>query len=312
MGNNERASSKVRESPFWPRFSTLLQKYGLPWSRKRVGNVDYTKEGSGDATSVIFGITRFSVITELGFKNFKATQGKDLAAVQKIIHDEDRLNARFRYFEKHLLASLDAQTDKNFSHWLIASSVMPDKFKERLESLVSDRSYLNIFYMKPSESMGPVFRQICARAIPATAKIAVSYRIDDDDGLAIDYIKRLRDVARHEFLGMYYSCGRGFYVSEDPRLSILPARLPNSSAGLAFISSATKTKTVYETNVSHLLVDRKLPCILNSQRPGWIMAAHGHTDTKHRSRMDFAQGGLPKEDDEIRAFFPWLLDNNPD
>lgn len=260
--------------------------------------------------SAIFGITRFSVISDLE-NTFRATKGKDLVSIQKLIHDENRLNFRFHLFEKHLLASLDAQTHKNFSHWLLASSVMPNKFKERLEHLVSTRKYLNIVYVSPTDPMKQVFKRICAQAIPTDATIAVSYRIDDDDGLAIDYIKRLRDVAKPKFLNMFYSCGRGYYISGDTTASALPARLPNSSAGLALISSAKNAKTVYETNISHLLVDKKAPCILDSRSPGWIMAAHEHTDTTHRLKMDFTKGDDPKDNEEIRTFFPWLISNHP-
>ncbi len=86
----------------------------------------------------IIGICRFSYIGKGDWKAYRKKENADIEKIcmqqAKILFQEDRIEKRLRTLQHLTLSSLKHQTDKDFHFLIIASSLMPEKYKIKLKS----------------------------------------------------------------------------------------------------------------------------------------------------------------------------------
>lgn len=142
----------------------------------------------------IVGLCRFSFV---GGGDWRATRNlapdevraaaADRAA---LLFDPQRLKARFATFEHLTLASLKAQTDPDFTFVVMASSLMPEGWQDRLERLCAQVPQVVLRYfpvMSAEAAQNMTFEEL---GIPY--RKTLQFRLDDDDALCADYIEVMR------------------------------------------------------------------------------------------------------------------------
>ena len=141
--------------------------------------------------SAIVGMIRFSIVLrESNF--FPPLSGQGYQERKALIFDRARLQRRFQLFEDICLPSLTAQTDLDFNVMLITSRDLPGWAHERLMGLVRDLPNVYVRAYRPLANIQRIFKRSVFEMLDPTAPITASFRLDDDDAIASDYIARLR------------------------------------------------------------------------------------------------------------------------
>lgn len=142
----------------------------------------------------IVGVCRFSMIGRGDWKAYRNINEADLESVYKQKEEElftdERLEARFTTFEHLTLASIGAQTDKNFLFVVISSDRMPHKHQKRLENICGNYPNVILRFVSPMH-VADAQANILSEA-GLHLKNCLQFRLDDDDCLSCDYIRKLR------------------------------------------------------------------------------------------------------------------------
>ncbi|MBL1436784.1 MAG: hypothetical protein COB08_011390 [Rhodobacteraceae bacterium] len=135
----------------------------------------------------IAGLVRFSYPCEGGFQRKHASR----AAQAAYLYAPARMEERFRFFEALCLHSLKAQTDKGFTVGVLIGEDMPAQYRTRLEGLLAGLPQVSLIalpYMPYAEAMQRAF----TRLFNGHAPLHLSFRLDDDDAVAVDFIAEVR------------------------------------------------------------------------------------------------------------------------
>ena len=158
-------------------------------------------EKSVDIKHVI--LTRFNL----------ATPGRE----QAIRNQPGWLAERFELFERYCLPSIAAQTNKNFDWIIFFDEQTPAEFKERIESLRKIQEfhpyYTGLF---PADGWADAIRNVLGAQQERT--LLLTTRLDNDDGLARDYIDRLQRSAaniRETAKPVAFNFTKGFILAQD-------------------------------------------------------------------------------------------------
>lgn len=133
------------------------------------------------------GVCRFSILTTGGFKSGPK---EDMAARQSYLFDESRISERLAWLEHVTLPSIRNQRNKKFVFIILASDLLPEKYKSLLLRAVGWTSNIKVKFC-------PVGRHvdICNAALKDNvgidADVVAQFRLDDDDALSFDYIDRI-------------------------------------------------------------------------------------------------------------------------
>lgn len=119
-----------------------------------------------------------------------ATPGREKA----IRNQPGWLEERFELFERYCLPTVAAQTLRDF-HWIVFfDQETPAAFKDRIERLRKVQEfhpyYTGLF---PADGWANAIREVLGPQLEGTRLLTT--RLDNDDGLACDYVERLRDEA---------------------------------------------------------------------------------------------------------------------
>ena len=241
--------------------------------------------------SEVVGLCRFSFV---GRGDWVAWRGADEAQVDALraetaarLYAPERMEARFRAFETLLLASLGAQTDPEWRLIVLTSDLMPAPMQERLHALVAGEPRVVV------EVSGA--RDVDAGFLPVLDRLglrdAVQFRIDDDDGLAVDYVARLRKMAgaMAGYDAWTFSIARGlvasFYPGEPARAYGLD--MPFLGAGLAVRLPPRMRggRTIF--GFGHFRLARRWQAVTDNEGPGYLilrMPEHDSADLRPGSR----------------------------
>ncbi len=133
------------------------------------------------------GLLRFSVLTT----DFLTTKLVSFENIRENIFRPDRLELRFRLFEALCLPSLIRQTDSDFRFIILTSAEMPAPYLDRLRDLAAPHPNIMV-NAAPVEGHYQLIKAAYAQVAPDGASHRLSFRLDDDDALDLDYIARLK------------------------------------------------------------------------------------------------------------------------
>jgi Putative rhamnosyl transferase len=199
------------------------------------------------------------------------------------LYDETRMARRFHLFERLTLPSLVAQTDRNFSLVVMSSDVMPDRFKDRLVQVM--RPFPNAIVDFSTERQGrEAFRPYMQAALEANPDGAVHFRLDDDDALSCNYIRRLRLFSEGRRPGTLISFPTGILLfpaasGKAQGLSMI-TRVLLTGAGLALVSGKNHLKSPFE--MRHLQAWKTAPLASDPEFAAYIRCFHFNNDTALR------------------------------
>jgi len=165
----------------------------------------------------IVGLLRFSVLTPTYYSERFATLEETAAH----LFSEERMELRFRLFEKLCLPSLVRQTDSDFAMVVLTAESLPEKWLERLLDLIEPLP--NMQCVPVGTGRHYKLLQHGYNTVPTNGVThRVMFRLDDDDALDMNFIKRTRKSARAllELNGpetpFIMAHNRGFYVRSQP------------------------------------------------------------------------------------------------
>ncbi|OUS06791.1 hypothetical protein A9Q96_08460 [Rhodobacterales bacterium 52_120_T64] len=233
--------------------------------------------------SAIVGIIRFSIVLkESNF--FPPLSGQGYLERKTRIFDRARLQRRLQLFEDICLPSLVEQTDQNFNIMLITSRDLPDWAHDRLMGLVRDLPNVYVRAYRPQANIQRVFKRSVFEMLDPTAHITASFRLDDDDALACDYVARLRMHMIPENTGNVITFLHGHQLAlSDGALQFCDDTRECGSAGLALVQKG-RVMSLPETVTVHCLgghrkVGQLAPVVIDQTDAMYVQTANGFNVT---------------------------------
>ncbi len=247
----------------------------------------------------IGGVIRFSVPCEGGFQKNPESRAEKLAK----LYAPARMAQRFAYFERLCLHTLKRQTDQNFTLGILVGADMPARYRRQLDLLLQDFAPARVI-VKPVMQHRPLMEQAYDAVFDQNTPYRLSFRLDDDDAVAVDYIETVR--AKLPVLLMMAPAGQPVCLTFSQSLTLLGprenrqvvARYERSpiSAGLAVLAPA-KLKPLVMT-LNHMKIHMNMPTLLDPMLPMNLRSLH--TDNDSRGVLMAGQK-IERASGEIRA-----------
>lgn len=261
----------------------------------------------------IVGMIRFSLVLSDG--NFFPTMtDMPLAGRIERIFDTARMARRFDVFERFCLPSLRAQTDPGFNAILICSQLMPDMWKQRLERLLRNDHNIYARFFRLDANIQRVYKRALHEMVSHDSPVHASFRLDDDDALAPDFISQLRQRLMQEREGYALTFSRGFRLGpSEAGFTLETCDKPKLSAGLTYYSahrnaSIPKMQSVYNVG-SHMKIDTYVPTEIEGGSVMFLQTSHGANVSMRKLRQ--GEPDLSSRDvlERIAGRFPWVDEN---
>ena len=176
------------------------------------------------------------------------------------------LRERIELFERYCLRSVKAQTSQDF-HWIIYfDPESPAWLLDRMQQLNRDRTFIPLFRtaVTPSELL-----QDIRAAVRGDRQLLLTTNLDNDDGLAVDFVERLQKAAGGEgSTAIYLASG---LVKRDS--SVFLRRDPNN----AFCSVSTPWSTPVTCWAAwHNMLGQSMNVRTLHGSPAWLQVVHDH------------------------------------
>lgn len=262
----------------------------------------------------IIGICRFSMIGRGDWKAYRKIEDDNLESIykekEKELFNSERMEARFQTFENLTLASLDAQTSRDFKFLVISSDRMPMIYQDRLISMCKDRPYIILRFTPPMHIADAQLKVL--EDIGIDIKDCLQFRLDDDDFLSKYYISKMRKHAevmwdQHpdfavSFPSVIYSIidgpTKGLYKWFDPFL------------GVGVAVRHTK-RTVF--GFAHYKIPTLIVAVTDPSVPS-VVTHYGMNDTPRHAKETLTKRGMIKTDRSefnkiIERHFDYLTDD---
>lgn len=183
----------------------------------------------------MLGLCRFSY---LGGRGFQVEHGSEDER-RAFLYDPERLERRWFWFQHVTLPGLLAQTDPDFTLVVMTGPDLPDPWLTRLRDLALRIPQFRLALVPPMDKHLDACLAAIAPHVEAEADVVGHFRQDDDDAVAIDYV---RD-ARRDFVALQplwsrrrrLSCdyARGLVLkATETGISVEPRMIYNAVAGL--------------------------------------------------------------------------------
>jgi hypothetical protein len=259
-------------------------------------------------------VTRFSF---LGRSGWKSDASRDAA----LLFDPERLRLRTELFRTVTLPSLVAQTDRDFTHVILTSAQLPPwamaELKEACATAYGADGRFVILARRPAPSAVHLRRHL-QTLVPADGLVAQAV-LDDDDGLAVDFVADLRrELAALDAAGrvlgpgqlafVSFPSGYGFEIGLDAEgrtaAGVYAHRYPFINLGLTLVGAPGDANILgIQHRKTPLLHD---PVVVAGKRM-FLRSVHGMNDSRVARTERWKRVDPWREDQDIRARFPWLL-----
>ncbi|KIC29196.1 glycosyltransferase [Leisingera sp. ANG-S5] len=223
------------------------------------------------------GLVRFSVLSTDYYSERFGTLEEKAAH----LFSPERMELRFRLFENLCLHALTRQSDPRFRLIVLTSDSLPPPYLERLLDLTEP--YANIFCHAAAPAIHyQQLKQALALLPLPQATHRVLFRLDDDDAVDGDFVRRTKRLARGLIplqgggsAPFAIAHNRGFYLEKrGSGADVYDAceRLP-LSAGLTVVAPAGETVNPYTYN--HRRIAQHLNTVSDISVPAFLRTVHG-------------------------------------
>jgi hypothetical protein len=205
---------------------------------------------------------------------------------------EGWLRERIALFERYSVPSVQAQTNQEF-HWIIYfDPESPEWLKSRIQEHVDQKIYMPFF--RTSVSTEELINDI--RSVTGGhGKRLITTNLDNDDGLAVDFVERLKNAAPQKHRTAIYLT-RGLIKSE----SNLYLRIDRVNAFASVAEDWESPSTCWSD--WHTLLGKSMPTLEIQEEPGWLQVVHSR-NVSNRVR------GRLLSPSRYTHLFPVLLDD---
>ncbi len=234
-----------------------------------------------DATPAVI-VTRFSFLGHSGWKIPAENR-------EAILFDPARLNSRLRLFERITLASLRAQTDQRFHHYVLTSDRLPDWAMQRLHEITAAAYPADRFAISasPPGNARKYLRNFMAGG--SFGENVVQIVLDDDDGLASDFMATVGDLLAGaaaenrlaaDKLPFFLSFSRGIglvFSDVGAKPQAYMHRYPYINLGLTMVGPAQGMNILA---IDHLHTPKRAGCVPEGGRQMFVRSVHGFNDSR--------------------------------
>jgi len=238
------------------------------------------RHGTGQGMSErveILGLMRFNVVLSSAAKwGWKATQGRSVEEIAALILDPKRIETRLRLARALPIASLAQQTDRDFTLYMMVSSLLPATLKAQLAELEAEFPFIRVVELDPSASL----RGTISSLIPA-GRPCITFRLDDDDAVGPHHVADLRSMAVTDNEESVLSFPEGVYMArEGGKLTFQQVHYPTNAYGIAFYSRVGAS--IFDQRNHAKLSEGKMRT--NPRPNAWIRSLHADSDSDTRLR----------------------------
>ncbi|MFD2189602.1 glycosyltransferase [Pistricoccus aurantiacus] len=262
------------------------------------------------SNKIIFGLTLFSVVQNRSSKYI--LHKKDYDAYVEELFSEPRLDLKSEIFFNLSLPQLDAMTKKgcDYKHLLIYSHGLPDKYKEYIAHAEKEFSFLYAKCVSDYKSFN--IKNEVAKSVNPGGVFSI-FGLDDDDLLSIDYLQKLKNYIKKEFVGFNIVMSKGFSGFYNGELSnCREVRFPFINIGQARICERRDDGQVFIPDKgSHMKTDEKCPTVIDSRTPVFFWLRHFAQDTFSSSESEAAFLKIKKDLDNYPEPSEKILKNFP-
>lgn len=249
---------------------------------------------------VLFPI-RFSVLTKS--KAWKISRENGFEDYQAKLFAEERLDTKFFLFEHLVLPNLKqlaaSAEDVEMQVLLITSTLLPEKYAQKLKTLVNDLEFLQLVFVDEETKLkDPINDFVRAHTREGKNHCAfATVRMDDDDLLSESYLSSIKKFITSEFAGNVISFSKGYetYYKVDEKKTEHNIRVswPRIALGLAHINYFDAESMQYHDNVlsiygvgDHSKIDQHRPLIVDNTRGMFLRMSYVAQDTQGAGILD--------------------------
>ncbi|MBK4216220.1 hypothetical protein JJJ17_09815 [Paracoccus caeni] len=241
----------------------------------------------------ILGVCRFSMLGRGDWKAYRNQPDEALEAIYEAqaveLFTPDRIEARLATFEQLTLRSLVHQSDPDFQLLVISSDRMPKKYQDRLAEICAGHEQVVLRFLPPIH-ISEAIQQVAAE-IGLDLKDTMQFRLDDDDCVATDYIRRLRRHAVCMWRNAHFAVSFPsiFYcITDGPTEGIYNWFSPFFSAGACIRHS---TRTIFD--YGHYQIPSRLVAVTDPHFPN-IVTHRGDNDTPRHAPEILRKRGMSR------------------
>lgn len=152
-------------------------------------------------------ITRFNIVIDDPKWNIDKNGDK--------VQTDSWLTSRFFLFEKYTLPSIKNQSCKDFKWLVLFNTETPDSFKKRIESYSIEIPQFFPLFVKPYADETAIISKYIE--IDSAEEYVITTRIDNDDMIHRDYLKRVQEEFRPKE-NLFLSFRNGIQYSESSNI----------------------------------------------------------------------------------------------
>ncbi|MDP0929619.1 glycosyltransferase [Paracoccus onubensis] len=143
---------------------------------------------------VVVGLCRFSLVGRGDWKVYRDKTDEEILPIAlkqaEQLFQPERIEARLKTFEHLTLASMRAQTDEDFHFIVLASEMMPQQYREKLEEICSGIPQVTLRFfgmLDAASAQKQVYREL-----KLSLSETIQFRLDDDDCVCADFVEQLK------------------------------------------------------------------------------------------------------------------------
>ena len=235
----------------------------------------------------IIGLCRFSYPAAGGFQ----VEHDSLEARQTYLYSKDRMEERFAQFEAMSLPGIAGQTDKDFGLAILIGSDLPNEYRTRLLNLVEPIPQIVIVEEEPGQN----HRKVCQKVINKARdghwdEFCIQFRHDDDDGLGVTFVERLRSAFSHieglfqdhRTVGIDFNRG---YVARPDAAGLCAEEIMTPYYGVALAMAVRPGVRQTIMNFSHNKLAQFMPTLTFTHEPMYVRGHNAHNDSRQRAHV---------------------------
>ncbi len=266
-------------------------------------------DGGAAADIRVIGICRFALLGRGDWKAYRDGSAGDAAIIARqaeVLFAPARLEARLKSFELLTLASLGGQSDQDFRFVVLSSEQMPAPFRARLAALCAGVPQVSLHFCPVTTA--PAAQRALFRERGIRYGEVLQFRLDDDDCLAVDFIRRMKEATAASMAedGIFVAAPRGVVYSArgGAAAGVYDWPVDFMSAGAAI---RHPSKSIYE--FGHFGMARRFPALPVADCPSLVLH-DGTNDTPFTAglaqRRQMRRMRAPRIEHMRRRFYPFL------
>lgn len=252
---------------------------------------------SAELKNQLIGLVRFSYPAKNGFNQRYETEQELCAA----LYAPERMALRFELLEKLCAPSLRNQSDQDFKVVFLTGQQMPAEYKARLEGVIADIPGA-VIIAQQSNWMFRATQQAYQRVTDEGAQYVTTFRLDDDDAMAVDFVAKVRDRAGRMIAGRQIeqqpailAYTNGLYWQASNGMDGFTHVLERTPLGLscAMVAKRGMPENVFRRD--HRKFGCFFPTLLDPTEIMFIRSVHGYNDSgdkSERERLEISQESL--------------------